>query len=53
MKLDLKNLFSQNSIIPKGIIHVGAYDGKDIKLYQTLNISKFFLLKLTPQYLKG
>ena len=48
MKLDLKNLFSQNSIIPKGIIHVGAYDGKDIKLYQTLNISKFFFIEANP-----
>ena len=48
MKLDLRNLFSQNSIIPKGIIHVGAYDGKDIKLYQTLNISKFFFIEANP-----
>ena len=48
MKLDLKNLFSQNSIIPKGIIHVGAYDGKDIKLYQTLNISKIFFIEANP-----
>ena len=48
MKLDLKNLFSQNSIIPKGIIHVGAYDGKDIKLYQTLNISRIFFIEANP-----
>ena len=48
MKLDLKNLFSQNSIIPKAIIHVGAYDGKDIKLYQTLNISKIFFIEANP-----
>ena len=48
MKLDLRNLFFQNLVIPKGIIHVGAYNGKDIKLYQTLNISKILFIEANP-----
>ncbi|MCL2932120.1 MAG: FkbM family methyltransferase, partial [Trichodesmium sp. MAG_R03] len=48
MKLDLRNLFSQNLVPPKGIIHVGAYNGKDIKLYQTLNISKILFIEANP-----
>ncbi|NES04776.1 MAG: FkbM family methyltransferase [Okeania sp. SIO2F4] len=48
MKLDLKNLCLQNSVSPRGIIHVGAYDGKDIKLYQTLGISKIIFIEANP-----
>ncbi|MGD1805510.1 FkbM family methyltransferase [Dapis sp. BLCC M126] len=48
MKLDLKNLCLQNSVSPRGIIHVGAYDGKDIKLYQTLDISKILFIEANP-----
>ena len=52
MKLDLRNLFFQNLVIPKGIIHVGAYNGKDIKLYQTLNISKILFIEANPTVFK-
>ena len=48
MKLDLKNLCSQNKIFPRGIIHVGAYEGKDIKTYQELNISKIIFIEANP-----
>ena len=48
MKLDLRNLFTQNSVVPKGIIHVGAYDGKDIKLYENLSISKILFIEANP-----
>ncbi|WP_202223694.1 FkbM family methyltransferase, partial [Okeania sp. KiyG1] len=48
MKLDLKNLCSQNQIFPRGIIHVGAYEGKDIKTYQALNISKILFIEANP-----
>ncbi|WP_094671295.1 FkbM family methyltransferase [Hydrocoleum sp. CS-953] len=48
MKLDLKNLCLQKSVTPRGIIHVGAYDGKDIKLYQTLDISKVLFIEANP-----
>ncbi|NEP03549.1 MAG: FkbM family methyltransferase [Okeania sp. SIO4D6] len=48
MKLDLKNLCSQNKIFPRGIIHVGAYEGKDIKTYQGLNISKILFIEANP-----
>ncbi|MEM1172777.1 MAG: FkbM family methyltransferase, partial [Cyanobacteria bacterium P01_H01_bin.35] len=48
MKLDLKNLCLQKSVTPRGIIHVGAYDGKDIKLYQTLDISKILFIEANP-----
>ncbi|NEP86097.1 MAG: FkbM family methyltransferase [Okeania sp. SIO2C2] len=48
MKLDLKNLCFQNQIFPIGIIHVGAYEGKDIKTYQGLNISKILFIEANP-----
>ncbi|MGB3512534.1 MAG: FkbM family methyltransferase [Microcoleaceae cyanobacterium] len=48
MKLNLRNLLSQNSVSPKGIIHVGAYEGKDIKLYQALGISKVLFIEANP-----
>ncbi|NES90718.1 FkbM family methyltransferase [Okeania sp. SIO2B9] len=48
MKLDLKNLCFQNQIFPRGIIHVGAYEGKDIKTYQGLNISKILFIEANP-----
>ncbi|MEB3341723.1 FkbM family methyltransferase [Okeania sp.] len=48
MKLDLKSLCLQNSVTPRGIIHVGAYDGKDIKLYQNLDISKVLFIEANP-----
>ncbi len=48
MKLNLRNLLSQNSVSPKGIIHVGAYEGKDIKLYHALGISKIIFIEANP-----
>ncbi len=48
MKLDLKNLCFQNSVTPRGIIHVGAYEGKDLKLYQALDISKILFIEANP-----
>lgn len=48
MKLNLRNLLSQNSVAPRGIIHVGAYEGKDIKLYQALGISKILFIEANP-----
>jgi FkbM family methyltransferase len=49
MKLDLKNIFTENSIIPQGIIHVGAYEGKDIKTYQELGINQVLLIEANPK----
>ncbi|MGK7920533.1 MAG: FkbM family methyltransferase [Trichodesmium sp.] len=48
MKLDLRHLCSQNSVTPRGIIHVGAYDGKYLKFYQYLNFSTILLIEANP-----
>ncbi len=49
MKLDLKNIFTENSIEPQGLIHVGAYEGKDIKIYQDLGIQRVLLIEANPR----
>lgn len=49
MKLDLKNILAENSIEPQGLIHVGAYEGKDIKTYQELGIQRVLLIEANPR----
>lgn len=51
MKLDLKNIFTENSIKPQGLIHVGAYEGRDIKTYQDLGVNRVLLIEANPKAL--
>ncbi|MGB3534837.1 MAG: FkbM family methyltransferase [Microcoleaceae cyanobacterium] len=46
--LDLPQLFKQHSIQPKGVIHVGAYEGQDLQLYQQLELQKTLLIEANP-----
>ncbi len=46
--LDLPQLFQQQSIQPRGVIHVGAYEGKDLQLYQRLGFQKILLIEANP-----
>jgi FkbM family methyltransferase len=49
MKLDLHTLFEQHNLIPRGIIHVGAYQGKDLKRYPTPDTAKILLIEANPK----
>lgn len=48
MKLDLYALCQQYNFIPRGIIHVGAYEGKDLKRYPTPDTAKILLIEANP-----
>ncbi|MEL7035967.1 MAG: FkbM family methyltransferase [Cyanobacteria bacterium J06592_8] len=48
MKLDLYALCQQYDFTPGGIIHVGAYEGKDLKRYPTPDIAKILLIEANP-----
>ena len=52
MKLDLRNLCEQKSVAPRGVIHVGAYDGKDLKTYQSLGVSKVLFIEANLEAFK-
>jgi FkbM family methyltransferase len=49
MKLDLNTLFEQHSVIPRGIIHVGAYQAKDLKRYPAPDTAKILLIEANPK----
>jgi FkbM family methyltransferase len=52
MKLDLRNLCQQKSVAPRGVIHVGAYEGKDLKIYENLGVSKALFIEANPEAFK-
>jgi len=49
MKLDLHTLTQQHSLTPRGIIHIGAYEGKDLKRYPTPDTAKILLIEANPK----
>ncbi|MDY6804010.1 MAG: FkbM family methyltransferase, partial [Cyanobacteriota bacterium] len=52
MKLDLRNLCQEKAIAPRGVIHVGAYEGKDLKIYEHLGASKVLFIEANPEAFK-
>ncbi len=52
MKLDLRNLCQEKSVAPRGVIHVGAYEGKDLKIYENLGASKVLFIEANPEAFK-
>jgi len=49
MKLDLHTLTQQHNLTPRGIIHIGAYEGKDLKRYPTPDTAKILLIEANPK----
>ncbi len=49
MKLDLYTLTQQHNLTPRGIIHIGAYEGKDLKRYPTPDTAKILLIEANPK----
>ncbi|MEG4582628.1 FkbM family methyltransferase [Microcoleus sp. MON1_C5] len=50
--LDLQALCVQHSIIPRGVIHVGAHEGQEIELYQSMGFQKILLIEANPSVFK-
>ncbi|MEB3279447.1 MAG: FkbM family methyltransferase [Lyngbya sp.] len=49
MKLDLHSLTQQHRLTLRGIIHIGAYEGKDLKRYPTPDTAKILLIEANPK----
>ncbi len=48
MKLHRPTLTQQHNLTPRGIIHIGAYEEKDLKRYPTPNTAKILLIEANP-----
>jgi len=46
--LNLQDLFSQYNIVPRGIIHIGAYEGKELKTYKEMGVQKVLFIEANP-----
>ncbi len=44
----LRQLFQQHSIKPRGVIHIGAHEGQEVDLYQSLGAEKMLLVEANP-----
>lgn len=48
MESIFKGFFNEYNINPKGIIHIGAHEGQELKLYNNLGFEKVFLIEANP-----
>lgn len=46
--LDLRELCSKNLVTPKGVIHIGAHEGAEIKRYQAMGVHKVLFIEANP-----
>ncbi|WP_261204510.1 FkbM family methyltransferase [Laspinema sp. D2d] len=46
--LDLSQLLEEHSITPRGVIHVGANEGEELKIYQEIGINKVLFIEANP-----
>ena len=47
--LDLAKLCQQYAIQPRGIIHIGAYEGEEIRTYREMGIANVLFIEANPQ----
>jgi FkbM family methyltransferase len=47
-KLNIQELCSQYSIVPRGVIHVGAHEGTEISAYQQMGAQKVLFVEANP-----
>lgn len=55
MLIDIKNILNKFNIKPLGVIHLGAHEGEELKLYKKLNIKNILLYEANKKlinYLK-
>ena len=42
--LDFENEFTELKIIPKGVIHVGTFNGQEIEYYRNIGFNKIVVI---------
>ncbi|WP_228056526.1 FkbM family methyltransferase [Microcoleus sp. LEGE 07076] len=47
-KLDIQKLCEQNSITPRGVIHIGAHEGIELSSYQAMGLEKILFIEANP-----
>ena len=47
--LDLKQVFEEHSIGPRGIIHIGAHEGREIEKYLEMGVEKVLFIEANPK----
>ncbi|MGI2902447.1 FkbM family methyltransferase [Tolypothrix sp. VBCCA 56010] len=48
LMLDMKYLCNKHSVIPRGVIHIGAHEGREINLYREMGIKNIFFIEANP-----
>ncbi len=46
--LELKTLCHKYSIVPRGVIHIGAHEGQELEMYQSMGIQRMLLIEANP-----
>ncbi|MFH1673057.1 MAG: FkbM family methyltransferase [Pseudomonadota bacterium] len=46
--LDLKHLCEEHAVIPRGVIHIGAHEGKEIEKYLEMGVEKVLFVEANP-----
>ncbi|WP_333418037.1 FkbM family methyltransferase [Microcoleus sp. herbarium8] len=46
--LDLQQLCVKHSVVPRGVIHIGAHEGKEIARYQAMGVQRILLIEANP-----
>jgi|GEM_PF-981914 methyltransferase, FkbM family len=47
-KLDIQKLCQENSITPRGVIHIGAHEGGELTSYQAMGVNKILFIEANP-----
>lgn len=48
MMLDLPSLCKKYGITPKGVIHIGAHEGQEVPVYESMGAEKILLIEANP-----
>ncbi len=46
--LNIPNLFKTHNLTPKGVIHIGAHEGQELKLYKEMGFKTILLIEADP-----
>lgn len=46
--LDIRRLFKEQGITPRGVIHIGAYDGEEVAVYQNMGMRDILFIEANP-----
>lgn len=49
---DLLELCKKHDVIPRGVIHIGAYEGAELGKYLQMGINKFLFIEANPEVFK-